>query len=179
VPGLFKGLLARFSTPGGFSLEQVLALPSTTIASAVNTVVGIAGGVPVLGTAVKILNGIGLFEIRTRRPDSDELPKGTQWLDKTPDAGVLRFWPGSRGVDWTGEILATSPGNVPVACWDYARQTFDPISVITRQGICIFHKASEHTAQQLDADHQTAKRVFSVDELSAAKDEARQRGYEW
>ena len=177
---VLTGLLARFSTPGGFSLDQVLQFPKESITGLTNSIVRTVTGVPVLGSAIGILEALGLFEFKTHRPDSNELPPGTQWLDGTPDAGVLRYWYGGRGIDWTGEILTTSPGNIPIACWDYDRQEFDPITAITRQGICIFRTESEARRSELISDdREMMKYIFSDSEIEAARAEAESRGYAW
>ena len=170
---------ARFSTPGGVSIEQVIGNTGEVVPAIINTVSQAVGGVPVIGQAFALLSIAGIFEFKTHRPDSDELEPGTQWLDGTPDAGVLRYWPGGRrGIDWTGEILATSPGNIPIGCWDYDRQVFDPITAISRQGICVFRPKNE-IAERAEEDRGHARRIFSDSEINAARAEAESRGYTW
>ena len=111
---------------------------------------GLPGGGGVLPEQyVDVINIIlNLFGISfpTHRPNSDELPDGTQWYNGTPDAGVVRMWRHNGGESqwrWKGEILATAETNFPVGCWDYARQTFDPIIAIDPNGCCIFMDKNE------------------------------------
>ncbi len=117
----------------------------------------------------------------THRPDADELPAGCQWLDFTPDAGVLHVYdPGDEPrIDWRGEILATMEDNFPCGMWNFATQDFFPLGAISREGLCVFMPPSKYPAS-IPEWRTFAEKEYGMAQIqSAVSAELAERGESW